>query len=86
MLETKTENSFCTTCGHITTWAISKNHAICQGCKGIYPCKHKCNHWDCMESRNEAYVCPECGVLRTKDGCLVCPNNSIKISQKDLDT
>jgi hypothetical protein len=61
-----TEDGFCSTCGHKTSWEVHKGYQRCQGCRGRFPCAKGCLHLDCKELRGEVDTCPVCRVYKVK--------------------
>lgn len=61
-------NAFCNKCGKTTTWIKNK----CVGCKGVFPCKHKCSHVDCRLERKEMRECSCHFILELDEKCKRC--------------
>ena len=57
------ENANCRACKKITVWRQVRKHWKCTGCDDVYPCRHACKHFDCMETRGEVKA-DEHGFLR----------------------
>ena len=83
------QNSYCNNCAKTTTWTKNKSYLICQECKGVFPCKKACTHWDCRLERKEIEECSGCGLLKEIGGACMCKetltqDNVENLPERDL--